>query len=810
MKILVVGSHPQNATGYARVVNKITNYLASSGHDVFIYAIRNYNHVERYVDPSINITIAECATGIKFSYEDINVVLERIKPDCLFIYDEPAIILNFANIIRKDLRPPKLYLYIDLVFPYTKEIFIDEIKKIKPTQIFTFLDCWRDHLINDMGFDKNIVTTLAHGVDGDEFLSCESTIESKRRFGLDADDFLVLNINRNSVRKCIPYTIRSFLCFLVEENLNPKIKLYLHGDPKRESCDLIDLVRVECRRQSIDYRIILNKHIIFSNKTTMMSESDVKYLYNAADVGMNTCCGEGFGLPSIEHSCFNKPQIVTAVPALKETLKDIGYYAEIGHTHMDFSDNSCSGLAMFGKETDFVKHLKYLYRNRDSNIKYRDVILSRYNWGKVLKCLDAFFEETHLKQQIVSNKRSMKIIFVSTDPRMGNGYGRVGNMITNYLANIPGMEVVYYSFQSYEDAFVKDRFVDPRIKIYEGVKLDPKSELGLGYYGLPGVLEIEQPDSIFLYYEPPVIINMMNLIPSHLMPKNKYFYVDLFNKWERIAYFTDMLKHKPTQIFTFLDCWRDHLINDIGFDKKLVTTLPHGIDFSKFELLCPKKSKVALGFNEDDFLIINMNRNSFRKGLDVTIRSFLEFLLITDLNPRIKLYIGSDKNRNGISYDLINLINVECMKRKISPKRILENHIFFSKSPHHSSDETINLVYNAADVGMNTCNGEGFGLTVVEHAYFNKPQIVSSVPAIKETAKEYGFFAQPIMTITGHPTDVSFGDLVYSNEDDHTKNLEYVYNNYTELFLNLNSRNIVSTRYSPENVYKVLDRFFRN
>jgi hypothetical protein len=52
------------------------------------------------------------------------------------------------------------------------------------------------------------------------------------------------------------------------------------------------------------------------------TEEYINILYNAADVGLNTCCGEGFGLTNMEHACIGKFQIVSAVPAFREILSD--------------------------------------------------------------------------------------------------------------------------------------------------------------------------------------------------------------------------------------------------------------------------------------------------------------------------------------------------------------------------------------------------------------------------------------------------------------------------------------------------------
>ena len=47
-------------------------------------------------------------------------------------------------------------------------------------------------------------------------------------------------------------------------------------------------------------------------------------------------------------------------------------------------------------------------------------------------------------------------------------------------------------------------------------------------------------------------------------------------------------------------------------------------------------------------------------------------------------------------------------------------------------DEDINLFYNAADVGITTADGEGFGLCQFEHMGVGVPQVVPDIGGFKE------------------------------------------------------------------------------
>jgi hypothetical protein len=56
--------------------------------------------------------------------------------------------------------------------------------------------------------------------------------------------------------------------------------------------------------------------------------------------------------------------------------------------------------------------------------------------------------------------------------------------------DLPGVEVVYYAFQNFKGQEVKDRFIDPRIKFYDAMELDPVSPRGFGDQGIvPAIIK---------------------------------------------------------------------------------------------------------------------------------------------------------------------------------------------------------------------------------------------------------------------------------------------------------------------------------
>lgn len=64
----------------------------------------------------------------------------------------------------------------------------------------------------------------------------------------------------------------------------------------------------------------------------------------------------------------------------------------------------------------------------------------------------------------------------------------------------------------------------------------------------------------------------------------------------------------------------------MNIDPNKIYILPHGLDIDKFYLKDTKSCKEIFGFKEDDFIILNTNRNNYRKCIDKTIDAFIQFL----------------------------------------------------------------------------------------------------------------------------------------------------------------------------------------
>lgn len=183
------------------------------------------------------------------------------------------------------------------------------------------------------------------------------------------------------------------------------------------------------------------------------------------------------------------------------------------------------------------------------------------------------------------------------------------------------------------------------------------------------------------------------------------------NKWDSLITYTDFAKAE---------------IQKMGYERP-IEVVGHGTDFSKFFPLEKMQCRRDLGVPEDVFIVFNGNRNQPRKRIDLTIKGFIKF---AKDKPDARLWLNMGQKDQG--WEIVPLFKRVARDEGYDPtgKLILS-------SPHFSTYnclpiEQLNKVYNAVDVGVNTCLGEGWGLVNTEHASVGVAQLVPDHTSLKE------------------------------------------------------------------------------
>jgi glycosyltransferase involved in cell wall biosynthesis len=197
-------------------------------------------------------------------------------------------------------------------------------------------------------------------------------------------------------------------------------------------------------------------------------------------------------------------------------------------------------------------------------------------------------------------------------------------------------------------------------------------------------------------------IDSYGLFPELLAP---------MNQWDALITYTQFAKEE---------------IEKIGYEKP-IHVVGHGTDFTKFFPMDKLECRKALGIPEDVFIVFNGNRNQPRKRIDLTIKGFIEF---AKNKPDARLWLNMGKKDMG--WDLVPLFKRVARDAGYDAvgKLILTSPGF---STHNCLPiEQLNQVYNAVDIGVNTCLGEGWGLVNTEHAATGVAQVVPDHTSLQE------------------------------------------------------------------------------
>lgn len=184
----------------------------------------------------------------------------------------------------------------------------------------------------------------------------------------------------------------------------------------------------------------------------------------------------------------------------------------------------------------------------------------------------------------------------------------------------------------------------------------------------------------------------------------------------------------------------------MGYDRP-IDIIGHGTDFSKFFPLDKQQCRKELGVPEDVFIVFNGNRNQPRKRIDLTLKAFIKFAKDKD-DARLWLNMGS----KDLGWEVIPLF-----KRIARDEGFDATSKLILTSPHFSVDncltiEQLNKVYNAADIGINTCIGEGWGLVNSEHGSVGVAQVVPDHTSLAEIFDEV-----PRIQCNASETDRNYG-----------------------------------------------------
>jgi len=302
-------------TGFGRVAQYLLPALAKE-HDVAVLAV-NYHGDPHSEAQKYRVYPAMLHGSDPFGSHRINEIIQREKPDLVWVTNDIWIAISLwqkAKSLQEQI-PFKWFVYTPIdsygLFPELKSQMEGWDGLATYTQ-------FAEKELRLMGYDKPI-DIIGHGTDFDKFFPLDKQ-QCRKDLGIPADAFVVFNGNRNQPRKRIDLTIKAFIKFAKDKD---DARLWLNMGSKDMGWDLIPLFKRVARDEGFDATgklIITSPH--FSTENCLPVEQ-LNKVYNAVDIGLNTCIGEGWGLVNTEHGSVGVTQVVPDHTSLAEIFDEL-------------------------------------------------------------------------------------------------------------------------------------------------------------------------------------------------------------------------------------------------------------------------------------------------------------------------------------------------------------------------------------------------------------------------------------------------------------------------------------------------------
>uniref|UniRef100_A0A6C0J2R1 Glycosyl transferase family 1 domain-containing protein n=1 Tax=viral metagenome TaxID=1070528 RepID=A0A6C0J2R1_9ZZZZ len=328
----------------------------------------------------------------------------------------------------------------------------------------------------------------------------------------------------------------------------------------------------------------------------------------------------------------------------------------------------------------------------------------------------------------------MRFVLVSTHVDQTTGYSKVAANLLKQVASLsPKVKTFHFGFQRHPERKGMRKAPDGIVQYDAAANEDPKEE-GFGFNKIKEYLEMVTPDVVMIYNDPLIVCKFLDAMKER--PFKLWVYLD--QVYTGIAQpLMDKIAESVDRVYCFTDEWKKVYLTYPKVVKD-VRVLEHAVDptiFSNLPREVRDELRTKMNVPRDGIVFLNANRNSQRKRLDLTIQAFVRLLA---KNPALPLYLMIVSNINpqaGAWYD-VSRIYGDALAAAGLPATNKNLLLVDTAPPNALTDETINQIYNICDIGINTGDGEGFGLCQLEHMYTGAPQVVTDVGSYRSFLNE--------------------------------------------------------------------------
>lgn len=173
-------------------------------------------------------------------------------------------------------------------------------------RIITVSNFSKNDIIKRLKYPADKIDVINNAVDHSRYYQ-QRNKEILKRFGIKADEKVVLYVGSERKRQNLPFLIKSF--YQLKKRL-PKVKLIKVGSSQSKE-NLIKLVK----------DLGLAKEVIF---TGFVDKKELPKIYNAVDLFVYPCLYAGFGIPPLEAMACGTPVITSNLTSLPEVVGNAG------------------------------------------------------------------------------------------------------------------------------------------------------------------------------------------------------------------------------------------------------------------------------------------------------------------------------------------------------------------------------------------------------------------------------------------------------------------------------------------------------
>ena len=262
---------------------------------------------------------------------------------------------------------------------------------------------------------------------------------------------------------------------------------------------------------------------------------------------------------------------------------------------------------------------------------------------------------------------------------------------------------------------------------------------------------------------------------------------------KQLVAYTDFSRRELEQAFQQSDNYVNTLIPELE-------VIGHGVDTALFYPLPDRTALKRKWFPqlpdpENAFVVLNANRPQPRKRIDLTIQAFAEFCQNKPASVCLCLHHA------------IMTAEEKSQLQQWIKQAALADRVILSDSA--MDDRSLNELYNACDVGVNTAMGEGWGLVSMEHAATRRAQIVPQHSACQEIWQNCAECAPLSRTYVPR---FSMLELAEVSVDTVVSSLERLYQNhaYREALAARAYEHVTQARYRWSTIAQQWDRMFND